>query len=699
VSYVSVPPPLDSNEAALRPAISSDRSRSNASDVSSVCSGWCSSAVTLLACCVIFVVLGCGYTANVSTASGASSLQVSPSTIDFGAVPVGQTANTAVSLSNRGAEAVEVSQFSVAGQTFSIDNQSHLPVKIAPGGAYSVNVGFKPSDDTSYSGKLTALDSASRTVAQSVLSGSGVTPAYSGTPTLYVSSNSLSFGNVTVGSSASLVVTLASIGSAPVTISSASIGGSGYSFSGATFPLTLYHYQSVTLVFTFAPTKAGTLTGKLVLNSNSSTGSSTYINMTGNGVGTTPSPLLTVSSNSLTFGNVAVASSATIPVTLTSSGTSALTISSASIGGSGYSFSGASFPLTLNPGQSATLQFKFAPTVTGAGTGTMTLDSNSSAGSATTINMTGNGVTPTTGAVLAMSSHRLNFGNVAVGSSATIPVTLTSAGTSAVTISSAPIVGSGYSYSGAGFPLTLSPGQSATLQFKFAPTTTGAWTSTMTLHGNSIAVTVGGQTFAGAVSYIYLSGNGVTPTTNPQLTVSPSLLAFGNVAIGSSATLPVTLTSSGGSAVTVNSATLSGSSFTMSGATFPVTLSPQQSITLQVQFAPAATNSATGMLTISSNSSTNGTVGVSLSGAGALHQVNLSWQAPSSSSDPVAGYHIYRATGSSSSYSLLNSPVDTQTSYVDSVVTSGTNYTYYVKSVDASGNESSPSNSVTVTIP
>jgi len=183
------------------------------------------------------------------------------------------------------------------------------------------------------------------------------------------------------------------------------------------------------------------------------------------------------------------------------------------------------------------------------------------------------------------------------------------------------------------------------------------------------------------------------------LTVSPTSLSFGEVNVGSNATLGVTLTSSGGSAVTVNSATLSGSGFTVSGATFPVTLSPQQSVTLQVKFAPTAASSATGTLTISSNSSTNGTVAVSLSGTGEQHQVNLSWQAPSSSSDPVAGYHVYRATGSSSSYSLLNSSVVTQTSYADSAVQGSTSYTYYVTSVDSSGNESAASNSVSVTVP
>jgi fibronectin type 3 domain-containing protein len=120
-----------------------------------------------------------------------------------------------------------------------------------------------------------------------------------------------------------------------------------------------------------------------------------------------------------------------------------------------------------------------------------------------------------------------------------------------------------------------------------------------------------------------------------------------------------------------------------------------------VQFDPTATGAVTGQLTIQSNSSTNGTVviGISGTGASASHQVTLTWDAPSGSTDPVAGYNVYRSTGGSSAYTLLNSAVDTETTYVDTNVQSGANYDYVVKSVDASGVESTASNEATATIP
>jgi hypothetical protein len=187
----------------------------------------------------------------------------------------------------------------------------------------------------------------------------------------------------------------------------------------------------------------------------------------------------------------------------------------------------------------------------------------------------------------------------------------------------------------------------------------------------------------------------------PTLTISPASLAFGNVTLNTPTTLPVTLSSSGTAPVTINSATLTGTGFTMSGATFPVTLNPSLAITIQVQFDPTATGAVTGQLVIQSTSSTNGTVTIGVSGTGesTSHQVTLTWDAPSSSADPVAGYHVYRSTGGSSAYTLLNSSGDTQTTFVDTNVQSGATYDYIVKSVDASGVESTASNEATATVP
>jgi fibronectin type 3 domain-containing protein len=138
----------------------------------------------------------------------------------------------------------------------------------------------------------------------------------------------------------------------------------------------------------------------------------------------------------------------------------------------------------------------------------------------------------------------------------------------------------------------------------------------------------------------------------------------------------------------------------VSGAAFPVTLTPGQAVTLGVEFDPTTAGAATGQLTINSTSSTNGTAVIALTGTGtaAAHAVDLSWDAPGSSEDPVAGYNVFRAPTGGSVYQLVNSSVDANTAYVDSTVQNGVSYDYYVESVDASGVESVPSNTFAVTI-
>jgi fibronectin type 3 domain-containing protein len=131
-----------------------------------------------------------------------------------------------------------------------------------------------------------------------------------------------------------------------------------------------------------------------------------------------------------------------------------------------------------------------------------------------------------------------------------------------------------------------------------------------------------------------------------------------------------------------------------------VTLTPTQTLTVTVQFEPPTAGAVTGQLAISSNSTTGGTADVALSGTGTAvaHSVDLSWTAPSSSTDPAVGYNIYRAI-SGGSFALLNSSPDSSTTYVDSTVVNGTTYNYYVESVDSSGVESVASNEITVAIP
>jgi Abnormal spindle-like microcephaly-assoc'd, ASPM-SPD-2-Hydin len=100
---------------------------------------------------------------------------------------------------------------------------------------------------------------------------------------------------------------------------------------------------------------------------------------------------LTVNATSIAFGTVTVNTTNTQSVTLSSTGSAAVTINGISVTGSSFSVSGVTAPLTLNPGQSVTLSVLFKPATSGSLTGQLAIASNSSSGGTTSISLAGTG--------------------------------------------------------------------------------------------------------------------------------------------------------------------------------------------------------------------------------------------------------------------------------------------------------------------
>jgi Abnormal spindle-like microcephaly-assoc'd, ASPM-SPD-2-Hydin len=565
-----------------------------------------------LCCLVVAALSGCGYAVNGSTTG---LFHVAPEALTFGAVPVGQTATSSVTVLNESSASVDISQLNVAGQSFFLNSQGSLPVTVPVGSTYSFVIGFKPGGESSYSGQFTVMSTAGKPIAQGSISGSGISGSGSNsTPELTVSSASLAFGNVTLNTASMKPVTLTSTGTAPVTINSGTLSGAGFTMSGAAFPVTLNPTQSVTLNVQFDPATAGAATGEVTVQSNSSTNGTVVVHLSGTGTSVSSpqssSPQLTIDPASLAFGNVTLNTASTLPVTLTSSGTAPVTINSATSSGGGFTVSGATLPATLNPNQSVTLNVQFDPATAGTATGQLTIQSNSSTNGTAVVDLSGTGTTPSSpqsaSPQLTISATSLTFGDVTVNTASTQPVTLTSTGTAPVTVNSATLSGAGFTVSGVTLPATLNPNQSLTLNVQFDPTAAGAATGQLTIQSNSAT---------NSTAVVNLSGTG-TAMLSPQLTISVASLTFGDVTVNTASTQPVTLTSTGTAPVTINSATLTGAGFTVSGATFPVTLNPKQSVTLNVQFDPTAAGTVTGQVTIQSNSATNSTAVVNLSGTG-----------------------------------------------------------------------------------
>ncbi len=210
--------------------------------------------------------------------SGGTAISVSPNILDFGSVATGQTKDLAVEVSNRGAATLTVAALREFGIGFTVLSPK-TPFDVAPGGTQNVTVRFEPLTTGAARGSLSIASNDPLSPLSLALEGVGVLP---GQAQISVAPNALAFGNVTVGQSASLIVTVTNEGNA--TLNVASIAASaGFSIAPSS-AFTVDPGASVTVNVTFAPTALGAAGGTLTISSNDPLAATTAIPLSGTGI-------------------------------------------------------------------------------------------------------------------------------------------------------------------------------------------------------------------------------------------------------------------------------------------------------------------------------------------------------------------------------------------------------------------------------
>jgi hypothetical protein len=401
---------------------------------------------------------------------------------------------------------------------------------------------------------------------------------------LSLNASSINFGNVSVGKNVTNAITLTNTsasGGPSVTFSQVIVTGSGFTVTTASLPVVLAPGVASTISVNFTPKAAGTINGSLAI---AVEGASDPTNVSLSGIGVAAGQL-TVSPSSLNFSSVTVGTNQTLPATLTNSGGSSVTVTQATFSGSGYAMTGLSLPITLSAGQSVPFNVIFSPQSAGADNLSLSITSNASNPSLV-VPISGTGATP---GVLMVGAPSLNFGNVLVGSSQSLPESLTNSGGSSLIVTQA-TAGTDYSLSGLTLPLTLAAGQSASFSVAFASQSAGS-------ENLNLVIANTGSSPALAIS---LTGNAVTAGT---LTITPASFSFGSVTAGSTQTLPAKLTNTGGSNVTITHATFSGSGYSTTGLNLPATLQAGQSASFNIVFAPPSAGPDNFTLSINSSAS------------------------------------------------------------------------------------------------
>ena len=607
---------------------------------------------------------------NGNSGRNASQLSLSTSSLKFGNVLVDGTSTQAVTLKNSGSSDLNISQLAVSGAGFSVSGVA-APVTLPAGQSMALQATFAPTKSGSTTGSVTITSDAQTPTSAVSLSGTGMSATY----TMSLAPSSVSFGNLNVGSTASQTVQLANTGNSSMTVSQVAASGSGVSVSGLAAPVTIAPSQSVPLTVKFAPTSGGAVAGSLTVTN--SEGINAVAAVTGTGV----QAGISVTPTSASFGSVATGNTNSQTIQLKNSGTASLTVSQVAATGSGFSVGGVTVPLTLAPGASSTFNVQYTPTASGAVNGSVTIVSNAP-NSPATVSLSGTGVQ----AGISVTPTSASFGSVVTGNANSQTIQLKNSGTASLTVSQVAATGSGFSVGGVTVPLALAPGASSTFNVQYAPTAAGAVSGSVTIVSNA----------PNSPTTVSLSGTGTASTST--LSVNPGSLSFGSVNNGSTASLSFSVTNTGNSNVSISGMSATGAGFSIASGGGAVTLSPNQSTSVGVQFAPTVAGSANGSVTIASNGT--GAGAIALSGTGVAPQVNhtvaLNWGASTSS---VAGYNIYRSSVSGSSYAKINTSLVGGVSFTDSNVQTGQTYFYVATSVDADGNESVYSNEVPAVVP
>lgn len=108
---------------------------------------------------------------------------------------------------------------------------------------------------------------------------------------------------------------------------------------------------------------------------------------------------------------------------------------------------------------------------------------------------------------------------------------------------------------------------------------------------------------------------GSSSSQSGTLALNPASENFGEVTVGSHQAATVVVTNAGEAPVDISQIYLSGNAFELGGISVPATVSPSQTATFTVTFAPQASGAASGVVTIKSDG-TSPTLNLALSGTG-----------------------------------------------------------------------------------
>ncbi len=195
------------------------------------------------------------------------SLSASPTIIAFGKVALGSFKDTTVTITNNGADVLNISSIVSSGNSFSVRTTS---ASLAPGQSLIDTLRYTPSALGSANGEIILTSNAPSSPDTIKVGGIGF-----GEAVLHLLTHSISFGNVKIGQSKDTTVTIANNGNDTLEITGV-ISGSAI-FSAKPPGQSLPPGQSFIDTLTFSPSSIGLVQTSILIVSNSGTSPDTLM--------------------------------------------------------------------------------------------------------------------------------------------------------------------------------------------------------------------------------------------------------------------------------------------------------------------------------------------------------------------------------------------------------------------------------------
>jgi hypothetical protein len=362
------------------------------------------------------------------------------------------------------------------------------------------------------------------------------------------------------------------------------------------------------MTITFRPTTRDKLYGKLVVTY---TEGKTNVPITINLAGTAPdfafsytpqggNATLLAPGGLITLPAVAIDATSSASVSIINRGSGTGMVNAITATGQNFQLAGLPLPATnVEAGKSLQFNVVYTPKQVDALLGAVAIEL---VDRKINFNLTGSGllasyayeVVSKGGVSALVPGQAIAFPDTNTGETSNVTVRVRNTGNTPGTVSNISVMGTGYQITDSPIvPLTLNPGDSATVVVAFNPTLSGAVTAKLRIGADLFDLS--GTGLAAAMNY-YFETAGVSSEVQNNGSV-----IFQPVQVGGTTSVRFLMTNTGNLPATVNSISLGAIStvFTLSGLpSFPVTIAPAATVSFAVAFKPVAAGLSTAQIKV-----------------------------------------------------------------------------------------------------